>query len=303
MRIEGLAAFVATADNGSLTAAARHLKLAPSVVSDRLAQLEHGLGVRLLQRTTRRVALTEDGATLLARARAILRDLEQAETEIAERRGGLAGPLRLSAPLSFGVLHLGPALCAFASAHPKVELIVDLDDRFVDLAAGGFDAVVRIGRIAESWLVARPLAPSRRVIVASPGYLDRHGLPRSLEDIARHRVISYSNRGGDEWRFQRNGQTVVIRPTPSLRVNNGDLIRQGAEAGLGLALLPSFLLGDALSTGRLTELRLDGAPEIDTVHLVYPKATGVPAKVTALVTALRGRFGQPPYWDSAPTTG
>lgn len=299
MRVEGLAAFVATVDRGSLTAAAAQLKLAPSVVSDRLAQLEQGLGVVLLQRSTRRVSLTDDGATLLPRARVILRDLENAASELAERRGGLAGPLRISAPLSFGVLHLGPALCAFAAEHPHLELILDLDDRFVDVAAGGFDAVIRIGQVADGWLIARPLAPSRRVIVASPGYLDRFGAPSTLEDLSRHRVISYTNRGGDEWRFRRNGRTVIVRPTPAFRVNNGDLIRQGAEAGLGLALLPSFIASDALAAGRLRRVKVDGDVDVDTVHLVYPKTGGVPSKVSSLVGALRGRFGRPPYWDAA----
>lgn len=297
MKLEGLAAFVVTAETGSISAAARRLRVSTSVVSERLSKLEQDVGVALVQRTTRKLTLTEDGARFHPRATSILRDVEAAAADLAEHRGGLAGPLRLSAPLSFGMLHLGPALNDFLLEHPRVELSLELDDRFVDVAGDGYDAVIRIGQVADSRLVAHTLAPSRRVLVASPAYLRDHGRPLSVDDLHRHSAINYTNRGADDWRFVAGTQRVIARVSPRLRVNNGDLMRSAAEAGLGIALLPTFLVGDAIGDGRLHVLDVGAEAEIDTVHIVYPKIRAVPPKVTTLVTALRARFGERPYWD------
>jgi len=285
MKLEGLAAFVAISETGSISEAARRLRVSASVVSERLSKLEQNVGVALVQRTTRKLTLTEDGARFQSRATSILRDVEAAAADLAEHRGGLAGPLRLSAPLSFGMLHLGPALNDFLITHPRVELSLDLDDRFVDVAGDGYDAVIRIGRVADTRLVAHSLAPSRRVLVASPGYLRNHGLPLSIEDLHRHAAINYTNRGADDWRFLTGTQRVVARVSPRLRVNNGDVMRSAAEAGLGIALLPTFLVGDAIGDGRLTVLDVGAEAEIDTVHIVYSKKRAVPPKVSTLVTA------------------
>ncbi|MCX8999434.1 LysR family transcriptional regulator [Rhizobiaceae bacterium BDR2-2] len=299
MKLEGLASFVAVAETGSISRAAKRLNLSTSVVSERLARLERDVGAALVHRTTRKLTLTEDGAAFRGRAAAILREVDAAAVEIAERRGGLVGPLRLSAPLSFGVLHLGRALYPFLTQHPGVELIVELDDDFVDVAAGGYDAVVRIGQVADNRLVAHRLAPSRRALVAAPAYLERHGYPRTLDDLSGHRAINYSNRGAEDWRFKTSDGMRIARPRAILRVNNGDLMREAAEAGLGLALLPTFITGEALASGHLKVVRIDGEAETDTVQVVYPKALGIPSKVKALVEHLRARFGDPPYWDRA----
>ena len=172
LKLEGVAAFVAVVESGSITEAARHLGTPKSVVSDRLAELERTLGARLLQRTTRKVSVTADGTAFLPRGRRMLQDAADALDEFAARRGTLAGPLRISAPVSFGTLHLGRALFPLLSANPGLDLTLDLEDRFVDVAADGYDAVIRHGAMRDTHLVARRLASSRRVLVAAPGYLD-----------------------------------------------------------------------------------------------------------------------------------
>ena len=246
MKLDGITTFVAVAEGGSLSEAARRLRVSRSVVSDRLAELERELGTILLRRTTRKLSLTEDGAAFLTRAANIVREIEQATADLAERRGTLSGPLRISAPVTFGRMHLGPAIYRFLAAHPAIQLTLDLNDRRVDAAADGYDAVIRHGVIEDSYLVAWKLAPSRRVLVASANYLAQHGTPTSAESLAQHRGIFYTNRGVADWRFVHQGQSTIVRGTLALGLNNGDMIREAAIAGLGIALLPSFVVGAAI---------------------------------------------------------
>ncbi|MDE1995765.1 MAG: LysR family transcriptional regulator, partial [Rhizobiaceae bacterium] len=186
IKIEGISAFVAVAEAGSISEAARRLRVSKSVVSERLAEMEKMLGATLLHRTTRKLTLTEDGTAFLERATRIVTEVEAAAADIAERRGTLAGPLRLAAPVTFGRMHLGPALYPFLADHPDIELTLDLDDRRVDASSDGYDAIVRHGLIADSRLVAWKLARSRRLLVASPGYLNRYSAPGSLADLEDH---------------------------------------------------------------------------------------------------------------------
>src|SRR6267142_2149513 len=183
LKLEYVAAFVTVVESGSISEAARRMELSKSVVSERLAELERSLGASLLHRTTRKLTLTEDGTAFLERAARIARDVEEATADMAERRGRLVGPLRIAAPVTFGRLHLGPAVYPFLAQNPELELTLDLDDRRVDAAADGYDAVVRHGPIADARLVAWRLAPSRRVLVASPDYLARRGRPTSLAEL------------------------------------------------------------------------------------------------------------------------
>ncbi|WP_404631863.1 LysR family transcriptional regulator [Dyella ginsengisoli] len=296
MKLQGLAAFVAAVEEGSVSAAARRLGYAKSVVSERLVDLEQTLGTRLLQRTTRRMSLTLDGESFLPRARRILQEAAEAATELAERRSSLTGPLRISAPVSFGVLHLGPALYAFLAQHPGIDLSLELDDRFVDAAADGFDAVLRHGPVADSRLVAKRLATSRRVLVASPDYLERRGTPTSLDELGRHQGILYINRETD-WRFARDGSWVVVHPRAGLRVNNGIVMRDAAIAGLGVTLLPTFFVRDALERGVLMQVDIGLEAEGAELFLAYTRDRTVSMKVAALIESLRQSFGEPPYWD------
>jgi DNA-binding transcriptional LysR family regulator len=294
LKLDGLASFVAVAESGSISEAARRLGLSKSVVSDRLAEVERTLGAPLLHRTTRKLSLTEDGAAFLERAARIVREVEEATADMAQRRGTLSGPLRVSAPVTFGRLHLGPALYPFLERHPQLELTLELDDRRVDAAADSFDAVVRHG----SRLVAWELAASRRLLVAAPEYLSRHGTPRSPEELLRHRGIFYVNRGVADWRFQGPQGAQVLRAGVGLRVNNGDVMRDAAVAGLGIALLPTFVAGEAIRSGALRVIELGVQAAAESIYVAHPEGRHTSAKLRAFVQCLRDAFGHPPYWEA-----
>jgi DNA-binding transcriptional LysR family regulator len=297
MKLDGMIAFVTVAEAGSISEASRRLGLSKSVVSERLAQLERGLGARLLHRTTRKLSLTEDGTAFLERAAEVVRMIDAAAAELAERRGTLAGPLRLSAPVTFGRMHLGPALYPFLARHPRIELTLELDDRRVDAAADGFDAVIRHGPIAESRLTAWRLAPSRRVLVAAPSYLAAHGTPRSAGELAGHRGIFYTNRGAADWRLHGSGGSPIGRAEIALRVNNGDMMRDAAIAGLGIALLPLWLAGASIAAGELTAIEIGARAADEFIYIAHPDGRQPSAKLRALAAGLRERFGEPPYWE------
>ncbi|MBB4567566.1 LysR family transcriptional regulator [Rhizobium leucaenae] len=297
LKIEGIAAFVAVAEAGSISEAARRLRLSKSVVSERLAEMEKTLGATLLHRTTRKLTLTEDGAAFLERASRIVHDVREAAADLARRRGTLAGPLRIAAPVTFGRMHLGPALYPFLADHPEIELTLDLDDRRVDASSDGYDAIIRHGLIADSRLVAWKLARSRRLLVASPDYLSRHGRPASLSDLENHRGIFYTNRGVADWRFQGPDGAVVIRGRLAFGVNNGDVIHDAAVAGLGLALLPVFIAGPAIGEGRLVEIDVGYWPEPEFIFMAHPEGRNPSAKLRAIADHLKKIFGDPPYWE------
>jgi len=296
MKLDGLAAFVAITEAGSISAAARRLGVAKSVASERLAELERLLGTRLIQRTTRKLTLTEDGQTFLPRAQQILYQAREAAAELAERRGTLAGPLRVSGPVGFGILHLGPALNRFLREHPEIDLTLELDDGFVDAAASGFDAVVRHGPVGDTRLVAKRLARTRRVLVASPAYLAEKGQPASLADLPAHCGILYANRDAD-WRFAGAEGWTVVRPRAALRVNNGLVMRDAALAGLGITLLPTFFVHEQLADGSLAVVDVGMEAEGAELFIAYPRDRGASAKIAALTASLRRSFGDPPYWD------
>ncbi|TPG40688.1 LysR family transcriptional regulator [Roseomonas nepalensis] len=297
MKLEGLSTFVAVAETGSISAAARRLGLSKSVVSDRLAELERSLGAPLLHRSTRKLTLTEDGTSFLESAAQITRDVEAAAVMVAERRGTLRGPLRISAPVTFGRLHLGPALYGFLKQHPGVELTLDLDDRRVDAVADGYDAVVRHGPIADSRLTVWRLSPSRRVLVASPDYLEQHGEPRSLSALQEHQGIFYTNRSHVDWRFIGPDGPRIVRGRHALRVNNGDVMRDAAVAGLGIALLPTFIVSADVKAGKLSIIDLHVETEAEFIYVAHPEGRRASTKLRALVDDIKAAIGDPPYWD------
>jgi DNA-binding transcriptional LysR family regulator len=268
-------------------------------VSERLLELERTLGARLVERTTRRLALTEDGNAFYERARGILRDVDSAATELAERRGRLTGSLRISAPVSFGALHLGRALFGFLARHPQIELTLELDDRFVKMSEEGYDAVIRHGPVDDRRVIAKRLAVSRRLLVASPEYLARAGEPASLRDLEQHKGIVYSVRGNADWRFRTGRKYATVSPAVALRVNNGLLMRDAAIAGLGIALLPTFLLDVPVRERTLRVLDVGAEGEGATVHIAYPEHLRTSGKIRALTAWLREAFGEPAYWDNA----
>lgn len=297
VRIEAIAAFIAVVEGGSISEAARRLRLSKSVVSDRLADLEKSLGGPLLRRTTRKLILTEDGIDFLDRARRVMGELDDASAAMAERRGTLAGPLRIAAPVTFGRMHLGPALFPFLAKHPKIVLTLEIDDRRVDVSSGGYDAVIRHGAIADSRLVVWKLARSRRLLTASPEYLARHGTPASLTDLERHRGIFYTNRGVADWRFETEDGASLVRATAALGINNGDMIRDAAIAGLGIALLPAFIAGPAITAGQLAEVDVGYRPQEEFIYMAHAEGRNPSAKLRAIAEHLKKAFGDPPYWE------
>jgi DNA-binding transcriptional LysR family regulator len=302
MKFDGIHAFVAAVEAGSITEAARQLRLSKSVVSERLAELERNLGTKLVQRTTRKLSLTEDGLAFHERAVRILHEIEDATTDLAERRGQLSGPLRISAPATFGRKHLGPALYPFLAANPEISLTLDLDDRRVDAAADGYDAVVRHGPIEESRLVVWRLAPSQRVLVASPNYLARRGTPRTSAELKNHDGIFYTNRGVADWRFMSDGQAIIVRARAKLCMNNGDMLHDAAVAGLGIAHLPIFLVGPAIEAGKLRVVEVGIQAEEESIFIAHPEGRHSSAKLRALAQHLRAAFGSPPYWEQQEET-
>lgn len=299
LNLEAFASFVAIVDAGSLAGAARRVGLSKSVVSARLSELERSLGVKLVRRTTRALTLTQEGSAFYGRAQQILRDVETTANDIAARRGSLTGSLRISAPVGFGNLHLGPALFGFLARYPAVEMTLEVDDRFVDVVGEGYDAVVRHGPVEDKRLVVRRLAKSRRVLVASARYLRQYGRPTSPRELAAHRGVIYSNRGVADWRFRVGRTWKTVTPQTALRVNNGLLMRDAAAAGLGIALLPTFFLHAPHDSRSLKVIDVGAEAEGAEIFVGYPEDLRSAPKIAALTEWLRRAFGEPPYWERA----
>lgn len=287
-------AFVRVVETGSFARAAERMGLSKPVLSRRVARLEERLGARLLTRTARGAQPTQVGQAYYARAAAILADLEAAQEVVAEAVTQIAGPIRLSAPLSFGIAHLAPALAEFADLNPAVELDIEFEDRNVDLAGGGYDLAVRIGRLADSALVARRIGPVRKHALASPAYLAAHGRPLQPADLAVHAALVYGN---EAWRFRVGEKWETVRVRPRLRSNNGEMLLAAARAGLGICLLPSFIAAPAIGDGGVVPILTDFPLEEGALHAVMPPGRAVTARVRALVDFLVSRFGPEPSWD------
>ncbi|MGK9234506.1 LysR family transcriptional regulator [Inquilinus limosus] len=300
-RLDDIATFLQVVDSGSISAAARRLNLSKSVVSKRVSGLEAALGGALLQRSTRRVLPTDRGLAFYERGRAILRQLDEAAEEVAESDGDLRGSLRVAAPMSFGTLYLGPVLFDFAHRHPRLTLTLDLDDRMVDLAGRGYDLAIRITRPRDSALIARRLAASRRVVCASPGYAEAVGLPRSLAELPQHEAIGHAEvPSAWLWQFEpfaAGGPPRSVAMRSRISVNNGEAARDAAIAGLGLAVLPTFIVADALRQGRLLPVALDAEPVADVIHALYPQTRHLSRRVRALIDHLAESCGEDAPWE------
>jgi DNA-binding transcriptional LysR family regulator len=296
-RLENIIALIEVVEAGSFSAAARRLNVAKSVVSKRIADLEDALQVRLLNRSTRHVVPTERGAAFCERAKFLISQLDDAVGEAAEAEGELSGRIRIAAPMSFGNLHLGPQLYRLMESHPRLEIALDLDDRFVDLVGRGYDLGIRIGRLADSALIGRKLAESRRVTVCSPAYAARHGLPETPDDLRSHACIGYSNASTSHlWQFQSPaGETLSVAVSGRIVANNGEANRDAAIAGLGICILPRFILCDALRAGTLVAILPDYEPVPDVIRAVYPRTRHLPRRVRALIDYLARAFADPPW--------
>ena len=287
-------AFVRVVETGTFARAAERMGLSKPVLSRRVARLERQLGARLLTRTARGAQPTEIGQSYFERASAILAELEAAQEVVAQAVTQVAGPIRITAPTSFGAAHLAPVLAEFARAHPLVELDISFNDRFVDLAGSGFDLAVRIGSLPDSALVARRIAPVRMHIVASPDYLRDAGRPQSFADLAGHAALQYR---GESWRFCEGDGWHAPRVRHVMRSDSGDMLRAAAEAGLGLAILPAFIAAPGIASGALEVVLGDRKIWEGALHAVMPPGRAATARVRALVDFLADRFGPEPAWD------
>ncbi|NCT84598.1 MAG: LysR family transcriptional regulator [Comamonadaceae bacterium] len=288
--------FVAVVDAGSFVGAADALAISKAAVSRYVAELESRLGVRLLHRTTRKLSLTPEGEVFDARCRELLSGLDEAESEVSSHSGEASGLLRISAPFSFGLLHLAPLWPAFMAEHPKVTLDVTLADRIVDLVEDGFDMAVRIGRLPASSLVSRPLTSTRLVLCASPDYLRQRGMPAHPSELASHDVLAYSLFStGDQWEFSGAEGAVSVKVAPRLRTNNGDTCRVAALRHQGVVLQPSFLVGPDLSAGTLVELMPGWRSTELGVYAVYPSRKFLSPKVRVMVEFLAQAFRTRPW--------
>lgn len=297
-RFAALSTFVTIADKGSFAAAAESLRMSRAMVTKHIADLEAHLGARLLNRTTRRLSLTEAGADFLDRAREILSLLEAAEMNAAAGSKEPSGVLRLNAPMSFGVLHLAHAVAAYQKQCPKVSIELLLNDRVVDVVEEGFDLAVRIGHLKDSSLVARRLAPCRMAVAASPEYLQRHGRPAEPADLKDHTCLIYSYAAeADKWRFERDGKTETVKVAGSMRSNNGEALTRAAIQGAGIVLQPTFILASTLREGTLEILLSDWEVPPLTIHAVWPPSRHLSAKVRGFIDFLVDRYSSEPEWE------
>ena len=295
-----IAVFVRVVNDGSFTAAAERLGLSKSVVSKYVSRLEAHLGARLLNRTTRRLSLTEVGQVFYDRARVGLADIEDAQTEVSRLMGEPRGTLRLNTPMSFGVLHLAPLLPEFLRRYPEITVDMNLDDRKVDVIEEGYDLSVRISDMPDSSLIARPVAPCRHVIVAAPRYLERHGIPRTPEELSSHKIVSYRyQESAHNWHFKTaDNKAMSVRVSGSLVCNNSLAIRAALIEGAGITRTPTFVVGHDIREGRLIPLLEDYATLELTIFLVYPERRHLSPKVRAFVDFMAERISERPYWDS-----
>jgi DNA-binding transcriptional LysR family regulator len=283
-RIDAMQAFIAVADLGGFAPAARKIGLSPSGVTRLIAALEERLGARLLQRTTRSVALTDAGARYLERARRILADVEEAEASIQDERTRPSGRLVVSAPIGFGRLHVSPVMSEYLKRHAEVSGELRLADRMVNLVEDGVDLAVRIGHLADSSLVARHVGEMRRIVVASPGYLKAHGEPKTPEAIASHQTIQFGGAAASpDWRFVRDGKEIRITPVPRLTTNSSDAAIGYAVRGGGLTRVLAYQAADAIKAGRLKILLAKFEPPSLPIHIVYPTSRLLSAKVRAFI--------------------
>ncbi|MFT4190676.1 MAG: LysR family transcriptional regulator [Comamonas sp.] len=287
--------FVTVVEAGSFVGAVEPLRLSKPAVSRHVNALEQRLGVRLLQRTTRRLSLTDEGRTFYRRAKEVLAQLDEAEAEV-KPSGEPTGTLRVNVPVSFGIRHLAPLWGAFMQRYPRVTLEITLNDRVIDLLEEGYDLTVRISALASSSLISRRLATTRMLLCAAPGYLREHGTPAHPHDLVAHRLLSYSNWSGrDEWRFEHTSGPVSTRVRPAVLSNNGDTTRMLAIQGHGISLEPSFMVADDLARGDLVEVLPAYRALTLGIYAVYPSRQHLPLRTRCLIDYLVQALGTPAW--------
>ena len=297
-RIEAMRAFVNVVNEGTFTSAANRLAMSPQLASKYVSQLEQHLGVRLLNRTTRKLHLTEAGARYHQHAQQVLDDIDDMENQLGDLQAQARGLLRISAPVSFATRHMAKMLSDFQSAHPDVGIDLQLNDRKVDIVEEGFDIALRIGHLRSSSLIARRIAPVRLVLCASPDYLAQHGTPMHPDDLKNHRYLRYSYMDPEASPVLLKGFQESARDSSRDMIsNNGDVLVAAAIAGAGIALQPTFISGAAIKEGALQIILPDYEPEPMSLYAVYAHRQLLASKVRSFIDFIDGYFGEPPYWD------
>lgn len=291
--------FVAVVEKGGFSAAARALGVSKSAVSKRINQLEKQLGVRLLYRTTRKLSLTEAGERYFEHAVRALQAAAEAEDAVAQLQGDPQGTLKISAPMSFGRLHVAPLIPKLLKRYPKLQVELVMDDRPTDLVAAGFDIAIRSGKMADSTLVARKLAPLRQVLCASPEYIAQYGLPSIPAQLAEHNCILFSYSSDNNiWTLCAEGEPETVQVSGNYRVNNSEALIEALRAGIGIGRLPTFVAGPDLKAGRLVQLFDTYQIPSQMFYAVFPERRYMPAKVRAFLDfAIENFGGDQPYWD------
>lgn len=294
-----ISTFVEVVARGSLSAAARAEDIAPAMIGRRLDALEARLGVKLLQRTTRKLALTNEGAAFLEDCQRILAELEDAESAVSERSARASGHLLVSAPAGFGRQHVAPLLPSFLAEQREVTINLNLNDRVVDMIGEGVDVAIRIASLSDSSLVGVKLADNARVVVAAPAYLKRHGTPRTLAELARHNCLAISSEGSQRgWTFREHGKNLTLKVAGNMVCNDGAVLHDWALAGKGLAWRSMWEVGAEIEAGRLrTVLDLYAAPGND-IYAVFAQRRHLPLRIRAFVDFLRHAYAQADYWRS-----
>ncbi len=296
--LDGIAAFARVVDSGSFSAAARRLNVSKSAVSAHVQRLEERLGVRLLNRTTRRLSVTEAGAAYYRHCARILAEAEAAEQAASALQREPRGTLRVSAPDSFGWMHVAPAVPAFLKRYPNLAVDIKLSAAYVNLVDEGLDLAIRIGVLEDSALVVRKLAPSRQVLCAAPAYLKDRGMPQTPDDLVSHNCLCADLLSwGDEWRLAGKRGEVRVPVSGSFRSNNAEMLRTAALDGVGIAALPTWAVAEQLRSGMLRRVLTAWEAPVSTIYAVYPGNRLMSMKVRAFVDHLARCFGRAPYWD------
>ena len=300
-KLTQIEAFVAAVDKGSLARAALEEKITPVMLGRRIDALEKRLGVKLMHRTTRHLTLTEQGSIFLEYARKLLGELDFAEKIVSEGRHKATGHLIVSAPAAFGRLHVAPHAPGFLAAHPDVKISFNLTDQVIDLVREGYQLGIRIGGAIDPNFVAVKLASNRRVVCGTPDYFDRHGIPRTLDDLSHHNCLAFNLQGGQQrgWYFQKDGKPVTVKVEGNLDCNDGELLHRWACEGLGLAWRSTWEIQAQLQAGELITVLDDYAlPDYD-IMAVYLQQRHLPAKVRFFIEMLKAVYAQPGYWTRA----
>ncbi len=297
MNLVHLKLFLRLASSQSISMAGQQLGLSPAVASSYIAKLEESLGVRLVHRTTRQVSLTVEGQTFLPYAEEVLASVESAKGAIGVGHNNPTGTLRVTAPASFGRMHLIPAMPGFMKRYPELTLDFRLSDSIIDMVEGGFDVAIRIAELKDSSLIARKLAPDRRIVVASPAYLKEFGTPQTPQDLASHECINLM--GLDSWVFKHEDKTVTVKTSGRLRCDNGDAMRDATIEGLGISINSIWSVYSQLKNGELVEI-LQNYPLAMSANIwaVYPSSRLMPLKVRAFTDYFAQYFGPPVYWET-----